>query len=96
MQDTALSSHGKVNQILKIKNIMMMKDRLLKAAIAMLVKIIRVHISDIYGSCGESTAATLLSIHNSKFLIDFAKKARQAILNDSFGDFYNEHYSKLI
>lgn len=24
--------------------------------------------------CGESTAATLLSIHNTKFLIDFAKK----------------------
>jgi queuine tRNA-ribosyltransferase len=40
--------------------------------------------------CGESTASTLLSIHNIKFLIDFSKKAREAILADEFGDFYNE------
>ena len=45
--------------------------------------------------CQESTAATLLSIHNTKFLVDFAKKARQAILEDRFDDFYNEHYEKL-
>ena len=45
--------------------------------------------------CGESTAATLLSIHNSKFLIDFAKTARKAILQDRFEDFYNEHYADL-
>ena len=46
--------------------------------------------------CQESTAATLLSIHNTKFLVDFAKKARQAILEDRFEDFYNEHYNKLV
>lgn len=45
--------------------------------------------------CGESTAATLLSIHNTKFLVDFSQKAREAILNDNFNDFYEEHYSKL-
>lgn len=43
--------------------------------------------------CGESTAATLLSIHNTKFLVDFSQKAREAILNDSFGDFYKEYYN---
>ncbi len=41
--------------------------------------------------CQESTAQTLLSIHNTKFLVDFAKHARQAILNDRFGDFMNEY-----
>lgn len=46
--------------------------------------------------CGESTASTLLSIHNIKFLVEFSQKCRQAILEDRFGDFYNEHYSKLI
>ena len=42
--------------------------------------------------CGESTASTLLSIHNIKFLVDFSQKCRHAILEDRFGDFYNEHY----
>ena len=46
--------------------------------------------------CGESTAATLLSIHNIQFLVEFSQKCRDAILNDRFGDFYNEHYKKLI
>lgn len=46
--------------------------------------------------CQESTAATLLSIHNTKFLVDFAKKARQAVLEDRFEDFYNQHYNKLV
>ena len=46
--------------------------------------------------CGESTAATLLSIHNIKFLVDFSQKCREAILNDSFGDFYNLHYEKFL
>ena len=46
--------------------------------------------------CQEQTASTLLSIHNIKFLIDFAKKCRQAILEDRFGDFYAEHYNNLI
>ena len=36
-----------------------------------------------------------MSIHNIKFLIDFAKKARKAILEDRFEDFYNEHYVKV-
>lgn len=46
--------------------------------------------------CQEATAATLLSIHNIQFLVEFSQKCREAILNDSFGDFYNEHYSKLL
>ena len=46
--------------------------------------------------CGESTAATLLSIHNIKYLVEFSQKCREAILNDSFGDFYNENYAKLV
>jgi len=45
--------------------------------------------------CQESTAATLLSIHNIQFLVEFSQKCREAILEDRFGDFYNEHYSKL-
>lgn len=45
--------------------------------------------------CQESTAATLLSIHNIQFLVEFSQKCRQAILEDRFGDFYNEHYHKL-
>lgn len=46
--------------------------------------------------CGESTAATLLSIHNIKFLVDFSQMCRDAVLNDRFGDFYNEHYTKFL
>ena len=46
--------------------------------------------------CGESTASTLLSIHNIKYLVDFSQKCRQAILEDRFGDFYNENYPQLI
>lgn len=46
--------------------------------------------------CGESTAATLLSIHNIKFLVDFSQLCRDAVLNDRFGDFYNEHYSEFL
>ena len=42
--------------------------------------------------CGESTAQTLLSIHNLHFLIDFSQKCREAILEDRFEEFYNEHY----
>jgi len=40
--------------------------------------------------CQESTAATLLSIHNTRFLINFTQQAREAILNDSFGKFVLE------
>ena len=39
---------------------------------------------------GESTAATLLSIHNIKFLIDFTQKAREVIFADEFGEFYSQ------
>ena len=46
--------------------------------------------------CQEATAATLLSIHNIQFLVEFSQKCRQAILEDKFGDFYNEHYDNLI
>ena len=46
--------------------------------------------------CGESTAATLLSIHNIHFLVEFSQKCRNAILEDRFGDFFEEHYSKLL
>lgn len=46
--------------------------------------------------CQEGTAATLISIHNIKFLIDFAKRCRNAILNDEFEQFYNDNYTKLI
>ncbi len=45
--------------------------------------------------CGESTAATLLSIHNIKYLVDFSQQCRNAILEDRFGDFYNENYPRL-
>ena len=45
--------------------------------------------------CQESTAATLLSIHNIQFLVEFSQKCRAAILEDRFGDFYNENYPKL-
>ena len=44
--------------------------------------------------CQEGTSAALMSIHNIKFLLDFAKSCRQAILNDEFEDFYNANYKK--
>ena len=37
----------------------------------------------------ESTAATLLSIHNTRFLVKFMEDMREAILNDNFVEFYN-------
>ena len=46
--------------------------------------------------CQEATAATLLSIHNIQFLVEFSQLCRQAILEDRFGDFYNTHYKNLI
>lgn len=45
--------------------------------------------------CQESTAATLLSIHNIQFLVEFSQKCRQAILEDRFEEFYETHYEKL-
>ena len=44
---------------------------------------------------GEANAAILLSIHNIRFLIRLMEEAREAILNDKFGDFYNEIFEKL-
>lgn len=46
--------------------------------------------------CGESTASTLLSIHNIQFLVEFSQKCRQAILEDCFGDFFNENYNNFV
>lgn len=46
--------------------------------------------------CQEATAAALMSIHNIKFLIDFAKSCRKAILNDEFDKFYEENYSHFV
>ncbi len=44
---------------------------------------------------GEATGQTLLSIHNTQFLLDFVKKARKAILNDEFDKFINTHYKNV-
>ncbi len=46
--------------------------------------------------CGESTASTLLSIHNIQFLVEFSQKCRQAILDDRFGDFFKENYNNFV
>ncbi len=46
--------------------------------------------------CQEGTSAALMSIHNIKFLLDFAKACRNAILNDEFEDFYNTNYPKFV
>ena len=50
----------------------------------------RAYIRHLY-KCGEGTGQALMSIHNIKFLIDFSKKARQAILEDRFEEFYKEN-----
>ena len=42
------------------------------------------------------TGQALMSIHNIKFLIDFSQKARQAILEDRFEEFYNKHYPMFV
>ena len=55
----------------------------------------RAYLRHLY-KCGEGTAQALMSIHNIKFLIDFAKKARQAILEDRFEEFFNENYPKVL
>ena len=44
---------------------------------------------------GEANAAILLSMHNIRFLIKIMEEARDAILKDKFGDFYNDIFSKL-
>lgn len=43
----------------------------------------------------EATAATLMSIHNIQYLIDLMKKARVAILEDRYEEFYNERMKNL-
>ncbi len=45
--------------------------------------------------CQEATASTLLSIHNIRFLLNFVHLCREAIMQDRFEEFYNEHYDKL-
>ena len=45
--------------------------------------------------CQESTAQTLLSIHNTQFLLNFVKQAREAILNDEYDVFVEKHYEKI-
>ena len=55
----------------------------------------RAYLRHLY-KCGESTAQSLISIHNIKFLVDFSQKARQAILEDRFEEFYKKHYNSLI
>lgn len=72
----------------------MMHFRWLKDVIVMRVKTFKGLYKALW-RCQEATASTLLSIHNIKFLVDFSQKCRQAILDDKFGDFYNEHYSRL-
>ncbi|MBQ2611113.1 tRNA guanosine(34) transglycosylase Tgt [bacterium] len=42
--------------------------------------------------CQESTALTLLSIHNIQFLIEFSQRCRQEILNGTFEEFYDKYY----
>lgn len=51
----------------------------------------RAYIRHLY-RCGEATAAILLSIHNTQFLIDFMTKARNAILNNKYDKFMEAHY----
>src|SRR5574344_37344 len=53
----------------------------------------RAYIRHLY-RCQESTALTLLSIHNIQFLIEFSQKCREHILNGTFEEFYNENYEK--
>ena len=48
-----------------------------------------------FGLDFQANAAILLSIHNIRFLVKLMEDAREAILNDSFGDFYNEVFNKL-
>lgn len=43
----------------------------------------------------EATAAILLSIHNITFLINFAKKVRASILENTFEEFFNKNITLL-
>jgi queuine tRNA-ribosyltransferase len=44
---------------------------------------------------GETTAATLLSIHNIYALVELAKECRRQIINGTFENFYGETMEKL-
>lgn len=44
---------------------------------------------------GEPTAAILMSIHNTQFLINLVKEARKAILEDRYEEFYQDRMKKL-
>lgn len=44
----------------------------------------------------EATAAILMSIHNIRYLINLMEKARQAILEDRYVEFYNERMARLL
>jgi queuine tRNA-ribosyltransferase len=44
---------------------------------------------------GEAASAILLSIHNVSFLINLMKRAREAVLEDRFEEFYTEKMAKL-
>lgn len=44
----------------------------------------------------EATAAILMSIHNIQYLIDLMTKARQAVLEDNYEEFYNERMARLL
>ena len=43
----------------------------------------------------EASAATLLSIHNTRFLVKFMEEMRESILNDNFVEFYNNKKAML-
>ena len=44
--------------------------------------------------CDEAFGKRLLSIHNTRFLINLMERAREAIKEDRFGDFMNEELEK--
>ncbi len=46
--------------------------------------------------CNEGTGQALMSIHNITFLINFSQMVREAILEDRFEEFYNEHYNNFV
>lgn len=54
----------------------------------------RAYIRHLY-RVGEATAATLLSIHNTQFLINLMKNARKAILENRYDEFYRENIKYL-
>ena len=43
----------------------------------------------------EASASILMSIHNVQYLVDLMQQARQAILNETFNEFYNDVISRI-